>query len=245
MSLEIALITGGTRGIGKAISLLFLKEGVKVVAVYREDEEARKEFEKEAQKIGTDYLAIKADVTIKEEVSRLVSLVKDRYGRIDVLVNNAGITRDNLFLRMREEDFLQVININFLGSYFLTKEVLPFMVKARFGRIINIASVVGMIGNVGQTNYASSKAALIGLTRSLAKEVGAYGITVNAVAPGYIKTELTDKLSEETKKEYLKKIPLRRYGLPEEVAQVVKFLSSPAASYINGQVIVIDGGLTA
>ncbi|MBT9164468.1 MAG: 3-oxoacyl-(acyl-carrier-protein) reductase FabG [candidate division WS2 bacterium] len=247
---EVALVTGGTKGIGRAITLQFLQEGIKVVALYRGDEKAREELEIEVEELSKTgemgkLLVLKGDISQAEEVKRVVSQVKEIYPRIDVLVNNAGITRDGLFLRMKEEDFMAVLSTNFLGACHITREVLPLMVKARRGRIINLASVVGMVGNIGQTNYASSKAALIGFTKSLAREVAPFGITVNAIAPGYIETELTGKLPDTIKDEFLKKIPVKRFGQPAEVAWLVKYLASEEAAYITGQVIVIDGGLTA
>lgn len=246
---EIALVTGGTKGIGRAITLQFLQEGVKMVVLYRGDEKAREELEIEAERLEIGgigkLLILKCDISQAEEVKRVASQVKEIYPRIDVLVNNAGIARDNLFLRMKEEDFMAVLSTNFLGAYQVTREVLPLMVKVRRGRIINLASVVGMVGNIGQTNYASSKAALVGFTKSLAREVAPFGITVNAIAPGYIETELTGKLPDTIKEEFLKRIPVRRLGKPAEVARLVKYLASEEADYITGQVIVIDGGLTA
>ncbi|MBT9130969.1 MAG: 3-oxoacyl-(acyl-carrier-protein) reductase FabG [candidate division WS2 bacterium] len=247
---EVALVTGGTKGIGRAVTLQLLQEGVKVIALYRGDEKVRGELEREVEeRLKTremgKLLVLKCDISQAEEVKRVISQVKEAYPRIDVLVNNAGITRDGLFLRMKEEDFMAVLNTNFLGAYQITREVLPLMVKVRRGRIINLASVVGIVGNIGQTNYASSKAALIGFTRSLAREVAPFGITVNAIAPGYIETELTGKLPDNIKEEFLKRIPVKRFGKPAEVAGLIKFLTSEEADYITGQVIVIDGGLTA
>ncbi len=233
----VVLITGGTRGIGKAIAEAFKKAGatVYIMGTNRERTEAV------AQEIGVK--GVKMDVTDREEVKKVVSEITEKEGKIDVLINNAGITRDTLFLRMKDEDWDAVIDTNLNGVYNVTKAVVPLMVKKRKGVIINISSVVGFTGNIGQVNYSATKSALIGFTKSLAKELGGRNIRVVAVAPGYITTDMTKAIPEKIKEELLKSIPLRREGDPREIADVCLFLASDMASYITGTTIHVNGGL--
>ena len=240
---KLALITGGTRGIGKQIALTFAKEGYDIAINYRTENDDLKNTKREIEGNNVKCFAVQGDVTKFEDCEKFVKQIIEEFGNIDVLVNNAGITRDTLLMRMREEDFKQVIDTNLVGTFNVTKNVISYMMKARNGRIINISSVVGISGNAGQTNYAASKAGIIGFTKSLAKEVASRNITVNAVAPGFIETQMTAVLKEDIKEEIAKKIPLKRIGTPQDVANVVKFLASSDSSYITGQVIHIDGGM--
>lgn len=240
---KLALITGGTRGIGKQIALTFAKEGYDIAINYRTENDDLKNTKREIEANNVKYFAVQGDVTKFEDCEKFVKQIVEEFGNIDVLVNNAGITRDTLLMRMKEEDFKQVIDTNLVGTFNVTKNVISYMMKARNGRIINISSVVGISGNAGQTNYAASKAGIIGFTKSLAKEVASRNITVNAVAPGFIETQMTAVLKEDIKEEIAKKIPLKRMGTPQDVANVVKFLASSDSSYITGQVIHIDGGM--
>ena len=240
---KLALITGGTRGIGKQIALTFAKEGYDIAINYRTENDDLKNTKKEIETNNVKCFAVQGDVTKFEDCEKFIKQIVEEFGNIDVLVNNAGITRDILLMRMKEEDFKQVIDTNLVGTFNVTKNVISYMMKARSGRIINISSVVGISGNAGQTNYAASKAGIIGFTKSLAKEVASRNITVNAVAPGFIETQMTAVLKEDIKEEIAKKIPLKRMGTPQDVANVVKFLASSDSSYITGQVIHIDGGM--
>lgn len=240
---KLAIITGGTRGIGKQIALTFAKEGYNIAINYRTENEDLKNTKKEIEENNVKCFTFQGDVTNFKDCEQFVKQIVEEFGNIDVLVNNAGITRDTLLMRMKEEDFKQVIDTNLIGTFNVTKNVIGNMIKARNGRIINISSVVGISGNAGQTNYSASKAGIIGFTKSLAKEVASRNITVNAVAPGFIETQMTDVLKEDIKEEIAKKIPLKRMGTPQDVANVVKFLASNDSSYITGQVINIDGGM--
>ncbi|OQM46257.1 beta-ketoacyl-ACP reductase [Anoxybacillus sp. UARK-01] len=240
---KVALITGASRGIGRAIALEFARQGAKVAVNYAGSEAKAKEVVDEIYRLGGEALAIQADVSNTEAVEQMVKEVIDRYGRVDILVNNAGITRDNLLMRMKEEEWDDVININLKGVFNCTKAVTRPMLKQRYGRIINIASVVGVMGNPGQANYVAAKAGVIGLTKTAAKELASRSITVNAIAPGFIATDMTDRLNEEIQTEMLKQIPLARFGNPEDIANMVAFLASDAASYITGQTIHVDGGM--
>ena len=237
---KCALITGATRGIGKQIAITLAKQGYNIALNYRKENEELENTKKEIEKIGVQILAVKGDVANFED---FVKQVIERFGQIDVLVNNAGITKDMLLMRMKKEDFEQVIDTNLVGTFNVTKNVVPYMMKARSGRIINISSVVGISGNAGQTNYSASKAGIIGFTKSLAKEIASRNILVNAVAPGFIETNMTDVLKDDVKQEIAKNIPLKRMGTTQDVANVVKFLASDDSSYITGQVINVDGGM--
>lgn len=238
-----ALITGATRGIGKQIAITLAKQGYNIALNYRKENEELENTKKEIEEIGVQVLAVKGDVANFEECENFVKQVIERFGQIDVLVNNAGITKDMLLMRMKKEDFEQVIDTNLVGTFNVTKNVVPYMMKARSGRIINISSVVGISGNAGQTNYSASKAGIIGFTKSLAKEIASRNIFVNAVAPGFIETNMTDVLKDDVKQEIAKNIPLKRMGTAQDVANVVKFLASDDSSYITGQVINVDGGM--
>lgn len=240
---KTALITGATRGIGKQIALTLAQNGYDIAINYRTENDALKETKKQIEEKGVKCLTVQGDVSNFEDCEKFVKEIIEEYGKIDVLVNNAGITKDTLLMRMKKEDFEDVIDTNLVGTFNVTKNVISHMMKARSGRIINISSVVGVAGNAGQTNYSASKAGIIGFTKSLAKEVGSRGILVNAVAPGFIETGMTDVLKEEIKEEIAKSIPLKRIGTTQDVANLVKFLAGEDSTYITGQVINVDGGM--
>ena len=240
---KVAFITGATRGIGKQIEIEFAKDGYDIAFNYRKENEDLENIKKQIKELNVRCLPVKGDVSIFDDTANMVNQIINEFGKIDVLVNNAGITKDALLMRMKKEDFEDVINVNLLGTFNVTKNVIPYMIKQRSGRIINISSVVGVSGNAGQTNYSASKAGIIGFTKSLAKEVASRNILVNAVAPGFIETQMTDVLKQEVKEEIAKNIPLRRMGTPEDVANVVKFLAGEQSSYITGQIINVDGGM--
>lgn len=240
---RVSLITGAARGIGREIALLFAKEGSDII-VCDVDAEAAKNTQKEIESLGRRALGLKVDVTNLGEVEQALNLILDKFSKIDILVNNAGITKDNLILRMSEQDWDGVLSVNLKGAFNCIKVVSRNMVKNRYGRIINMASIIGIIGNPGQVNYAASKGGLIALTKSLAKELASRNINVNAVAPGFIDTPMTAKLPQDYKNKMLETIPLGRFGNPQDVAKVCLFLASPESDYITGQVIVVDGGMT-
>jgi 3-oxoacyl-[acyl-carrier protein] reductase len=238
-----AIVTGASRGIGRAIALTLAKNGANVVINYRSNDELADNLVKEIESYGVKAVKVKGDISNFKEAEELINTAIDNFKSIDILVNNAGITKDGLFMRMKEEDFDAVVNTNLKGTFNTSKAIISHMLKARSGRIINISSVVGVIGNGGQANYAASKAAVIGLTKSLAKEVGSRGITVNAIAPGFIESDMTEVLSDKVKDMMLNGIPLKTFGKGEDVANLALFLASDLASYITGQVIHVDGGM--
>ncbi|EOU1699918.1 3-oxoacyl-[acyl-carrier-protein] reductase [Clostridium perfringens] len=240
---KVAIVTGGTRGIGRAIALKLADHGANIVINYRNSDKEAEELKSILEEKGVKVLTVKCDISNFEDSKNLMDKCKEVFGKIDILVNNAGITKDTLIMRMKEEDFDNVIDVNLKGTFNCAKHASAIMLKQRFGKIINMTSVVGIAGNAGQVNYAASKAGVIGLTKSLAKELGSRGITVNAVAPGFINTDMTASLSEKVKEEASKNIPLKRLGDPEDVANLVGFLASDAANYITGQVINVDGGM--
>ena len=239
---KLALVTGGAQGIGRDIALLFAKEGADVVIgdVNLAKAEAT---QKEIEALGRRSLAVELDVTAYPKVEEAINKILDKFTKIDILVNNAGITKDNLLLRMNESDWDAVIQVNLKGTFNCTKAVSRPMIKQRSGRIVNIASIIGIIGNPGQANYSASKAGIIALTKTTAKELASRNITANAVAPGFIQTEMTARLPEELKQKMLAVIPLARFGAPLDVARVCLFLASEEAGYITGQTIVVDGGM--
>lgn len=243
MSNLTVLVTGGASGIGKACALTFAQAGYNVVVNYGHSEQAALEVTKQCSELGVEAFAVKADVSKQEEVNAMVDLTLKTFGSIDVLINNSGITKDNLLLRMTSEDFSDVLDVNLLGTFHCIKAVVKPMMKARKGKIINMASVIGQIGNVGQTNYAASKGGIIALTKSVARELASRNVTCNAIAPGFIQTKMTDVLSDEVKSGILGQVPMARLGQPEDVANVALFLASDAANYITGQVINVDGGM--
>jgi len=238
---KVVVITGGAGGIGKEIALMFSKEKAKVV-IFDVNKELLSQTEKELNSYS-EVLGLLVDVVSLDDVEKNINKVIDKFSRVDILVNNAGITRDSLVLRLSENDWDKVLAVNLKGAFNCIKASAKFMVKQRYGRIINISSIIGIMGNPGQVNYAASKAALIGITRTLSKELGSRNITVNAVAPGYIDTAMTQRLDDKVKNEMFARIPLRRFGRPSDVANAVLFMASSDASYINGQVLVVDGGL--
>ncbi len=240
---KIAFITGATRGIGKQIAITLAEAGYDIAINYRKENEELKNTKQEIEQTGAKCLSLQGDVSNYDDCERIAKQIIEEYEKIDVLVNNAGIIKDTLLMRMKKEDFEDVINVNLVGTFNMTKNVIPYMMKNRRGRIINISSVVGVSGNAGQANYAASKAGIIGFTKSLAKEVGSRNILVNSIAPGFIETAMTDVLKEEIKEEIAKTIPLKRMGKAQDVANVVKFLASEESSYITGQVIHVDGGM--
>ena len=240
---KVVLVTGGSRGIGKEVAMKFAKEGYNVVTNYVSDKTDKEGLKKEFENNNVKALVLKADVSKTEDVENLVKQAIDTFGKIDVLVNNAGITRDNLLMRMPEEDFDKVIETNLKGTFLVTKAVTKYMMKKRHGSIINLSSVVGVAGNAGQSNYSASKAGIIGFTKSVAKELASRNIRANAVAPGFIETDMTDVLKEDVKEHIYNQIPLKRMGTAKEVAELIYFLGSDNSSYITGQVINIDGGM--
>lgn len=240
---KVAFITGATRGIGKSIALKLASCGYDIAINYRTENDDLTKLLNEIKGFNVRCIAVCGDVSDFEACTNMIKQIISEFEKIDVLVNNAGITRDMLLMRMKESDFTDVIDVNLVGTFNITKNVIPYMMKQKNGRIINISSVVGITGNAGQTNYSASKAGIIGFTKSLAKEVGSRNILVNAVAPGFIQTDMTDILKDEIKQELIKNIPLKRFGNATDVANVVKFLASEESSYITGQVINIDGGM--
>lgn len=237
---KTVIVTGSARGIGRAIAERFAQAGAHVVISDVEQETV----DRTASEIGGTAVGFKANVTIPADIESLFKKTLDRFGRVDVVVNNAGITRDTLLIRMDEKDWDMVLDINLKGAFLVTKTAAKIMMKQRYGRIINISSVVGLSGNAGQANYAASKAGLIGLTKSAAKELAARGVTVNAIAPGFIATEMTDAIPEAAKQQLLEQILLKRPGQPQDVASAVLFLASDEAAYITGQVLAVDGGMS-
>lgn len=240
---RVAIVTGATRGIGLAIAARLARDGYDIVANYRGDDEVAEAARAELEATGRTIVLTKGDISSADDAGALIETALSQLGQLDVLVNNAGITRDTLMMRMSEDDWDAVIDTNLKGAFLTSKAAIRPMIRQRSGRIINLTSVVGLVGNAGQANYASAKAGLVGLTKSMAKEVGSRGITVNAVAPGFIETRLTDVLNQELKDTLLKQIPAGRLGQPEDIAGAVAFLASPEASYITGHVLTVDGGL--
>lgn len=238
-----ALVTGGSRGIGKAIALELAKQGANVAINFTSNEEKALEVVKEIEGFGVKGISIKGNVTDSTDVEDMISTFNENFDTLDILVNNAGITKDNLLIRMKEEDWDGVMDVNLKGVFLATKAVARKMMKQKSGKIINLSSVVGVMGNPGQGNYCASKAGVIGFTKSIAKELGGKNITVNAIAPGFIETDMTEVLSDKAKEAMLGSVPLKRPGKPEDVARLVSFLSSEDADYITGQVIHVDGGM--
>ena len=237
------IVTGATRGIGKEIALTLAQNGANIAMNYRNLNSEVEDLINEIKSFGVDVLAIKCDVSITDEVDNFVKEVKSHYNTIDILVNNAGITKDGLILRMKEEDFDDVLDVNLKGTFNTTKAVSSIMVRQKYGKIINISSVVGISGNAGQCNYAASNAGVIGFSKSVARELASRNINVNVVAPGYINTDMTKNLPDKVKEEIIKSIPMKKIGDPKEVANLVLFLSSNLSDYITGQVINVDGGM--
>lgn len=240
---KVALVTGATRGIGKAIAIRLANAGFDIALNYRKENDELSNTKSKIEKTGVTCLPVQGDVSSFEDCERIAKEIFDKFGRIDVLVNNAGITKDMLLMRMKPEDFSSVVDVNLIGTFNMTRNVVPYMVKAKSGRIVNISSVVGIEGNAGQANYAASKAGIIGFTKSLARELGSRNILVNAVAPGFIETDMTAVLSDSVRDEIAKKISLRRMGSAEDVAGVVEFLCGEASSYVTGTVIPVTGGM--
>lgn len=240
---KIAIVTGASRGIGRAIALNLAAAGANIVAVYQQNKTMVDELAQELEPLGRVCLAVKANVAIEDDVNALVDQTMTQFGRVDILINNAGITKDGLIMRMKSEDWHNVLNVNLSGMFYATKAVTKPMFKQRSGKIVFVTSIIGTIGNAGQANYAAAKAGVIGFMKSAAKEFASRGIQVNAVAPGFIDTDMTKGLSEDVKTAYMEQIPLKRFGRVEDVAETVKFLASEKADYITGQVIHVNGGL--
>ncbi len=240
---QTVIVTGGNTGIGREICLQFASKKANVVVNYLYEEDKAIDLLSHIENLGGKGIIVKGDVSVLADTERIIKKAINAFGKVDILVNNSGITKDNLMMRMSEEEFDSVINVNLKGTWNMCKSVTRHMLKNRAGRIINIASVVGIMGNAGQANYVASKAGIIGLTKSLAKEFGSRGITCNAVAPGFIQTKMTESLSDEVKAYYLAQIPLAKFGTAEDVANTVEFLASKKAAYITGQVISVNGGM--
>ncbi len=240
---EVAVVTGSSRGIGAATAIRLAEEGADLVINYNNDRKSAEETAEKVRELGRKAIIFQANVADRNDAKNLIKSTIDEYGKIDILVNNAGITKDGLILRMKEKDFGDVIDVNLKGTFNCTKNAIKYMMKQRHGKIVNLSSVVGLMGNAGQANYAASKAGVVGFSKSVAKEVSKRGINVNVVAPGYIDTEMTEELPSKVKEDMLDNIPLERLGEVDEVANVILFLVSPLASYVNGQTINIDGGM--
>lgn len=240
---QVAVVTGGSRGIGRAIALKLAEQGASVVVNYTSNSQAADDVVETIEKMGSKALAVKADVSNAEDIKNLIKTTESELGKIQILINNAGITRDGLLIRMKEEEWDDVLNINLKGVFLATKMIGKTMLKQKQGSIVNVTSVVGLMGNAGQANYAASKAGVIGFTKSVAKEFASRNINVNAVAPGFIQSDMTDKLGEEVIENYMDAIPLGRLGVADDVANLVSFLVSDASNYITGQTIQVDGGM--
>ncbi|MBE6054565.1 MAG: 3-oxoacyl-[acyl-carrier-protein] reductase [Clostridium sartagoforme] len=238
-----AIVTGGTRGIGREIAKTLAENGANVAINYRKYSKEIEDLLEELRALGVKALGIKCDISNEDEVNDFIKEVKENFGSVDILINNAGITKDGLLLRMSEKDFNDVIDVNLKGTFNMAKAVSSIMVRQRFGKIINISSVVGVAGNAGQCNYAASKAGVIGFSKSIARELASRNINVNVIAPGYINTDMTKVLPEKVREEVLKTIPMKKIGEPKEIANLVLFLSSDLSNYITGQVINVDGGM--
>ncbi|WP_313757640.1 3-oxoacyl-[acyl-carrier-protein] reductase [Tissierella sp.] len=240
---KAALITGGSRGIGKEIALELARNGVHIGISYVSSTEKANEVLEEIRSYGVKAVAIKANVSVEEDVLQMIKTMEEELGTIDILVNNAGVTKDNLLIRMKETDWDEVMDVNLKGVFLCTKAVSRIMMKKRYGKIINITSVVGITGNAGQGNYSASKAGVIGFTKSMARELASRGIRVNGIAPGFIETDMTDVLKDEIKEAMLKTIPLNSFGNPKDIANLAVFLASESSDYITGQIINVDGGM--
>ncbi len=240
---QTAIVTGGSRGIGRAVAVRLAKDGMNLVINYRGNSAAAEETERLCRELGAEVLLVQGDVSRAEDCEKLAAQAKEAFGRVDVLVNNAGITRDGLLARMTEENFRAVLDVNLVGPWNMMKAVNRIMMKQRYGRIVNLSSVTGLMGNMGQTNYAAAKAGILGMTKSYAREVASRGITVNAVAPGFIDTDMTEAMPEGAKDKIITGIPMGRTGKPEDVAEAVAFLASEQAGYITGEVLRVDGGM--
>ena len=243
MNGKVALVTGASRGIGRAVAMELAKNGVNLIINYSGSEEAAKEVLKDVTQLGIQAYIYKANVGNYKECAAMVEFAIEKFSKIDILVNNAGITKDMLLMRMSEEQFDDVININLKGTFNCMQLVSKYMIKAKSGRIINMASVSGRLGNAGQVNYAASKAGVEGMTKAAAREMAARGITVNAIAPGFVKTDMTDVLSDKVKENIIESIPMKTFGIPEDIAKTVVFLAGDGARYITGQTISVDGGM--
>lgn len=240
---KVALVTGGSRGIGREIALELAKTGVDIAITYVNNLEKASIVIEEIISYGVRAIAIQANVSIEEDVTNMIKTIEKELGSVDILVNNAGVTKDNLLIRMKEDEWDEVMNVNLKGTFLCTKAVSRSMMKKRYGKIINITSVVGIMGNAGQGNYSASKAGVIGFTKSMAKELASRGIRVNAIAPGFIETDMTESLNDEIKETMINAIPLNSFGSPKDIANVVIFLASENSDYITGQVISVDGGM--
>lgn len=240
---KVALVTGASKGIGRSIAIRLARSGIDIIVNYNKDLEGAEETKKECEKLGVKAYVIQGDMSKEEDVTRLFKEVKEEFNKLDILVNNAGITKDGLLISMKEENFRDVVEVNLFSAFHTMKQAARMMARQRQGKIINLSSIVGIRGNAGQVNYSASKAGLIGMTKSVAKEMASRNISVNAIAPGFIETDMTEKLDSKVKEKLLEEIPFKRLGKPEDVSNLVNFLVSEEADYITGQVISIDGGM--